>query len=81
MLASAIVVMPCLPTRMVQDIVMSYPHSRKLSKEEIDKEMDDRKVFLHFIFGLLELNPWKRWTARQAADHPFITGKDMVAYD
>jgi len=65
----------CVCFSFFQDIVMSYPHSRKLSKEEIDKEMDDRKVFLHFIFGLLELNPWKRWTARQAADHPFITGR------
>lgn len=57
-----------------QDIIRSYPYGRKLSKEDTAKEDEERRVFLHFVLGLLELNPWKRWTAKQAADHPFVTG-------
>lgn len=32
-------------------------------------------AFLHFLYGLLDPDPWKRWTAFQAVQHPFITGQ------
>lgn len=30
---------------------------------------------LDFLYGVLELNPLKRWTPQQALQHPFITQK------
>ena len=30
--------------------------------------------FVHFLYGLLDPDPWKRWTAFQAVQHPFLTG-------
>jgi serine/threonine protein kinase len=38
-------------------------------------ELTRRKCLLHFVKGLLRINPWERWTARQASSHPFITGE------
>lgn len=38
---------------------------------------DDKELlgmFVHFLYGLLDPDPWKRWTAHQASQHPFITG-------
>ncbi|CAB9508372.1 specificity protein kinase YAK1 homolog [Seminavis robusta] len=32
-------------------------------------------MFVHFLYGLLDPDPWKRWTAYQASQHPFITGQ------
>eukprot|EP00980_Cylindrotheca_fusiformis_P008060 scaffold1717_cov117-Cylindrotheca_fusiformis.AAC.11 len=31
-------------------------------------------LFIHFLYGILNPDPWKRWTAHQAAQHPFFTG-------
>ena len=31
-------------------------------------------VFVDFLLGILDPDPWKRWTAFQAAQHPFLTG-------
>jgi len=30
--------------------------------------------FVHFLTGLLEPDPWRRWTAYQAISHPFLMG-------
>ena len=30
--------------------------------------------FIHFLYGMLDPDPWKRWTAFQAMQHPFLTG-------
>jgi serine/threonine protein kinase len=32
-------------------------------------------AFEHFLLGVLDPDPWKRWTAFQAVQHPFITGQ------
>lgn len=32
-------------------------------------------MFVHFLYGMLDPDPWKRWTAYQASQHPFITGQ------
>ena len=36
-------------------------------------EYQHRKCFIHFLLGLLQLDPVLRWTADQAILHPFIT--------
>lgn len=49
----------------LRDIIMLHGHS------------DDREqlgLFVHFLMGLLDPDPWKRWTAYQASQHPFLTG-------
>ena len=33
-----------------------------------------RSAFTDFLLGVLDLDPTSRWTPRQAAQHPFITG-------
>ncbi|GAN10223.1 kinase-like protein [Mucor ambiguus] len=43
--------------------------------EERQKEVEARLCILDFLYGVLELNPLKRWTPQQALQHPFITQK------
>ena len=31
-------------------------------------------LFVHFLKGVLDPDPWKRWTAHQAYMHPFLSG-------
>mmetsp|Transcript_25866 Transcript_25866/g.71193 ORF Transcript_25866/g.71193 Transcript_25866/m.71193 type:complete len:1182 (+) Transcript_25866:3-3548(+) len=45
-------------------------HSQSLQGEERDLV----PAFIHFLYGLLDPDPWKRWTAFQAMQHPFLTG-------
>lgn len=40
-----------------------------------DVEMAQRRAFINFVEGLLNLDPIKRWSPQQAAKHPFITGE------
>lgn len=50
------------------DIIMLHGH---VSSQE-DKE--ELASFVHFLLGILDPDPWKRWTAFQASQHPFLTG-------
>ncbi|CAM9826364.1 unnamed protein product, partial [Hapterophycus canaliculatus] len=66
----------------IPDIVQAYPlpgASRRGAggghTPEAAQEKEARRVFTHFVIGLLNPNPWKRWTPKQAASHPFITGQ------
>lgn len=45
-----------------------------------DKEMEieRRKCFVNFLYGLLTMDPRKRWTPEQAKEHPFITGNEFT---
>jgi hypothetical protein len=45
---------------------------RGQSMSSSDKELVP--AFVHFLYGLLDPDPWKRWTAFQAMQHPFLTG-------
>ena len=36
------------------------------------REDGERRLFLGLVLGLLDPNPWRRWTAKQAAGHPFL---------
>lgn len=48
------------------DIVMLHG-TPKEDREQVS-------LFVHFLLGILDPDPWKRWTAFQAAQHPFLTG-------
>ncbi|KAJ3066204.1 dual specificity protein kinase yak1, partial [Quaeritorhiza haematococci] len=57
------------------EIINSYPVMRRgLSQKEVEKEMQNRQAFIDFLQGLLNLNPFERWSPQQAKMHPFITG-------
>lgn len=47
-------------------------------EEEKQKEIEARLCILDFLYGVLELNPLKRWTPQQALQHPFITQKPFT---
>ncbi|KAI9366533.1 kinase-like domain-containing protein [Pilaira anomala] len=47
-------------------------------EEERQREMKARLCILDFLYGVLELNPLKRWTPQQALQHPFITQKPFT---
>ncbi|ODQ68188.1 kinase-like protein, partial [Nadsonia fulvescens var. elongata DSM 6958] len=57
------------------EIVMNYPlsASARASSEAKQNEMRNRQALLDFLKGLLNYNPFERWTPQQAAQHPFIT--------
>ena len=40
--------------------------------------MEMRECLLDFLRGLLRTDPMTRWTAPQAAKHPFITGEPYL---
>ncbi|EFC47823.1 predicted protein, partial [Naegleria gruberi] len=56
------------------DLVKHYGDISKVD----EKEMRTRASFIDFLNGLLQLDPYKRWTPDQAKLHPFVTGKDFV---
>ncbi|KAH9315913.1 hypothetical protein KI387_024540 [Taxus chinensis] len=57
----------------LEDIIFNYPHRKKMTKEELAKENQIRLSFVDFLRGLVHFDPVKRWTPRQAAQHPFVT--------
>jgi hypothetical protein len=40
--------------------------------------MNNRRAFIDFVAGLLNLNPLERWTPQQARLHPFILGEPLT---
>ncbi|ANB15940.1 serine/threonine protein kinase YAK1 [Sugiyamaella lignohabitans] len=67
------------PSTNLREIIRDYRLPRQnMSKEEIDREMQNRLAFVDFVQGLLNLNPFERWTPQQAAMHPFITESKFV---
>ncbi|KAI5062383.1 hypothetical protein GOP47_0022922 [Adiantum capillus-veneris] len=59
-------------------IILSYPMKKGMQPEEIEEEVQKRLVFLDFIKGLVNFDPSKRWTPRQAAQHPFVTQRQFT---
>jgi serine/threonine protein kinase len=72
----------------LDDLILKYA-SAASSKEPLSsssgqngiasssKESLRRQCFLHFLRGLLAINPWDRWTAKQALQHPFVTNEEF----
>jgi len=58
------------------DIIMNYKMPKKyMNQQMMDKEVYNRKCFAHFLKGVLDIDPLKRWTPQEAALHPFVTDK------
>eukprot|EP01103_Thecamoeba_quadrilineata_P007890 TRINITY_DN17711_c0_g1_i1.p1 TRINITY_DN17711_c0_g1~~TRINITY_DN17711_c0_g1_i1.p1 ORF type:complete len:731 (-),score=93.75 TRINITY_DN17711_c0_g1_i1:241-2433(-) len=58
----------------IENVIENYPFRRNLTAQQIDEEKQQRKAMIHFITGLLQMDPEQRWSAKQAILHPFITG-------
>ena len=59
----------------LDEIVMKCPVATRtcLTEDQKAVEFKSREKFLDLLRGLLQLNPWERWTAKQAVGHPFFT--------
>ena len=59
----------------LDDVIMKCPLANKarMTADQKKEEMLRRLCFLNFLEGLFKMNPFERWTAKQAAHHPFIT--------
>lgn len=63
----------------LEEIILGYP-MRTLDANSGGKEEEEqrqRRCFLHFVRGLLTINPVERWSPLQAISHPFITGHPL----
>lgn len=58
----------------LKDLVYAYPFRENATPGEWIYEQEQRRAFLDFLNGLLAADPTARWTAREALQHPFITG-------
>ncbi len=60
----------------LDEVVMKCPlvNKSEMTPEQKQSEMLLRASFLDFLMGMFKTNPFERWTAKQAALHPFITG-------
>lgn len=62
----------------LEQIITTYHVKRGMSHEDMEEELYKRLVFVDFLKGLLNFDPIKRWTPRQASEHPFVTGEPFV---
>ena len=60
------------------DILVKYPFRRNMTAQDMEREKQARLVFAHFCAGLLRIDPRERYTAKQALQHPFITGEPLT---
>jgi serine/threonine protein kinase len=66
----------------LETVIMEYAEGKNSAntassteqKQAEAAEKADLECFIHFLRGLLRLNPLERWTAQEAAIHPFVTG-------
>ena len=62
--------------RTLPELIRHHPPPKSnASPADADAEHERRSAMLHFIEGLLQLEPADRWTPLQAVRHPFITGE------
>eukprot|EP00252_Welwitschia_mirabilis_P027273 TRINITY_DN9318_c0_g1_i1.p1 TRINITY_DN9318_c0_g1~~TRINITY_DN9318_c0_g1_i1.p1 ORF type:complete len:1022 (-),score=206.92 TRINITY_DN9318_c0_g1_i1:595-3660(-) len=62
----------------LEEIVVNYPYRKKMTEEEIARENQTRLAFIDFLRGLVQFDPVKRWTPRQAVQHPFVTDDEFT---
>lgn len=65
----------------LRDIIKNYkiPKNIQHSSELIEHEMQNRECLIHFLSGILNLNPLERWTPQQASLHPFVTNQPFTS--
>eukprot|EP01063_Lacrimia_lanifica_P041696 TRINITY_DN978_c0_g1_i2.p1 TRINITY_DN978_c0_g1~~TRINITY_DN978_c0_g1_i2.p1 ORF type:complete len:895 (+),score=213.41 TRINITY_DN978_c0_g1_i2:168-2852(+) len=69
----------------LRDIIERYSWPAEIQKCEdlekkqglIEAEKKNRRVFLDFLHGLLHTDPYERWPAAVALQHPFMTGEEF----
>lgn len=61
--------------KLLDDIMRNARISKRIcgNPSLVEREMKNREALLHFLRGVLNLNPLERWTPQQAILHPFIT--------
>lgn len=66
----------------LDDVIMKCPLANKsrMNPDQKKEEMLRRLCFLNFLEGLFKMNPFERWTAKQAANHPFITNAPYTGH-
>ena len=52
----------------LSDILFVHSHNGTVEERQL------ALAFAHFLYGILDPDPWKRYTAFQASQHPFVTG-------
>ncbi|CCF58791.1 hypothetical protein KAFR_0F01940 [Kazachstania africana CBS 2517] len=64
----------------LNDIIRNYriPKTIQNSNDLVQQEMNHRECLIHFLSGILNLNPLERWTPQQASLHPFITNQPFT---
>ena len=62
----------------LDDIVNGAAYRSSLTEAEREAEAAQRAALLDFLKGVMALDPARRWTPRQAAAHPFVTGAPFV---
>lgn len=64
----------------LEDVIRNYkiPKNIQHSQDLIDQEVANRQCLLHFLSGILNLNPLERWTPQQASLHPFVTNQPFT---
>ncbi|KAF1316002.1 Cmgc/dyrk/dyrk2 protein kinase, partial [Globisporangium splendens] len=62
----------------LDDMISAYPFHDGLTPSEFQCECERRHAFIHFLKGLLTVDPAARWTASDALQHPFITGERFI---
>jgi dual specificity protein kinase YAK1 len=62
-------------------LILKYPLPRKdMSLHEKENEMETRRELLDFLKKLLQVDPMKRYTPKQAQQHPFILKESRKQY-
>uniref|UniRef100_K3WYY2 Protein kinase domain-containing protein n=1 Tax=Globisporangium ultimum (strain ATCC 200006 / CBS 805.95 / DAOM BR144) TaxID=431595 RepID=K3WYY2_GLOUD len=62
----------------LDSMISAYPFRDALTPSELQHECERRHAFIHFLKGLLTVDPAARWTANDALQHPFITGERFI---
>ncbi|CCE61530.1 hypothetical protein TPHA_0A04570 [Tetrapisispora phaffii CBS 4417] len=60
----------------LDDIIRHYriPRTIQGRPDLLEAELKERECLIHFLHGLLNQNPFERFTPQEALMHPFITG-------
>ncbi|KAJ5066425.1 homeodomain interacting protein kinase isoform a [Anaeramoeba ignava] len=66
------------PGDTLPELIMDYPMDLSRPEEELLDERQSRITLIHFLFGLLQYDPEKRWTPKEAMQHPFITNQKFT---